>query len=109
MSTIRGGFSNVQFLRSPVARVTFIRRGGFVRLSFFSLLALLFAITCSFRAEAASCFSAPTGLVGWCPGDGSAANLAGTNQATLQGGATASAAGMVGSAFGFDGTNAFVQ
>src|SRR4051794_1148994 len=72
-------------------------------------LVLLLGIASPFRADAASCFSAPAGLVGWWPGEGSAANLAGTNQGTLQGGATASAAGMVGSAFGLDGTNAFVQ
>src|SRR3954470_12868221 len=72
-------------------------------------LVLLLGIASPFQAEAASCFSPPSGLVGWWPGDGSAANIAGTNQGSLQGGATANAAGMVGSAFNFDGTNAFVQ
>jgi Leucine-rich repeat (LRR) protein len=33
----------------------------------------------------------------------------GTNNGTLQGGATASASGLIGSAFSFDGTNSFVQ
>ena len=51
----------------------------------------------------------PAGLVGWWPGDGSANDLAGTNNGTLMGGATASAAGVVGSAFTFDGTNGYVQ
>ena len=35
--------------------------------------------------------------------------LSGTNNGTLQGGATASAVGVVGSAFSFDGTNGYVQ
>jgi alpha-tubulin suppressor-like RCC1 family protein len=70
----------------------------------------LFLFLVSFPAltRAASCFPAPTNLVGWWPGEGSAADTIGTNNGTLQGGATASAAGMVGSAFGFDGTNSFV-
>ncbi len=56
-----------------------------------------------------SCFPPPAGLVGWWPGDGNANDIAGTNNGILQGGATASAIGVVGSAFSFDGTNAFVQ
>ena len=36
-------------------------------------------------------------------------DVAGTNNGTLQGGATANAAGVVGSAFSFDGTNSYVQ
>ncbi len=64
----------------------------------------------AFRADAATgCFSAPPGLVGWWPGDGSAADIASTNNGTLQGGATANATGIVGPAFSFDGTNGFVQ
>src|SRR6266536_1895027 len=58
---------------------------------------------------AANCFSAPSGLVGWWPGDGNANTIIGTNNGTLQGGATAAAAGQVGSAFSFDGTNSYVQ
>ena len=62
-----------------------------------------------FEADAASCFSAPSGLVGWWPGDGNALTIIGTNNGTLQGGATTTGAGVVGSAFTFDGTNSFVQ
>jgi hypothetical protein len=60
-------------------------------------------------AAASDCVPAPTDLVGWWPGDGGANDIASTNSGTLQGGATASAVGVVGSAFGFDGTNGFVR
>src|SRR5436190_13530735 len=70
---------------------------------------LFLSYTSAFRASAASCFSAPTNIAAWWPGDGNANDIAGTNNAALQGGATAAAAGMVGSAFTFDGTNGFVQ
>src|SRR6266850_2026118 len=58
---------------------------------------------------AADCLSSTSGLLGWWAGDGNANNIFGTNNGTLQGGATANAAGLVGSAFNFDGTNGFVQ
>ena len=45
------------------------------------------------HAAAAGCFPAPAGLVGWWPGDGNANDIASTNNGTLEGGATASAAG----------------
>jgi len=61
------------------------------------------------RAAAADCLPAPAGLVGWWPGDGNANDIAGTNHGILQGGATANAAGMSGSAFSLDGTNRYVQ
>src|SRR5205823_2301157 len=48
-------------------------------------------------------------LVGWWPGEGNANDLAGTDNGSLQGNATANAPGMVGSAFSFDGTNSVVQ
>ncbi|MDB6109636.1 MAG: Immunoglobulin I-set domain protein, partial [Pedosphaera sp.] len=71
-------------------------------------LLLLVGLTSALPAMA-DCLPAPTGLVGWWPGDGSATNIAGTNNGTLQGGATASAVGFVGQTFTFDGTNSFVQ
>ena len=40
-----------------------------------------------------SCLPAAAGLVGWWPGDGNANDITGTNNGTLQGGATATAAG----------------
>jgi hypothetical protein len=60
-------------------------------------------------AAARDCFPAPAGLVGWWPGEGNAGDVVGTNNGTLQGGTIASTAGVVGSAFGFDGTNGYVQ
>lgn len=73
-------------------------------------IVFLMGAAAPFGADAAtSCFSAPPGLVGWWPGDGSAADIASTNNGTLQGGATANATGIVGPAFSFDGTNGFVQ
>ena len=55
------------------------------------------------------CVPVSPGLVAWWPGEGDANDLAGTNNGALLGGATASAAGEVGQAFSFDGTNSFVQ
>src|SRR5882672_2432011 len=60
------------------------------------------------QPAAADCVSAASGLIGWWAGDGNANNVLGTNNGTLQGGATASAAGLVGTAFSFGGTNSFV-
>jgi len=60
-------------------------------------------------SPAPACVPPPSGLVSWWPGDGNAQDIWSTNNGTLQGGATASAAGRVGQAFSFDGTNAFVQ
>ena len=57
----------------------------------------------------AACLPAPAGLVGWWPGDGNANNVLGTNNGTLQAGATASGPGVVGTAFNFDGTNNYVS
>ena len=56
-----------------------------------------------------SCLPPPAGLLGWWPGDGDANDLVGANNGSLQGGATATAAGMVAQAFSFDGTNSYVQ
>ena len=66
-------------------------------------------LTVGFHAAARNCYPAPDGVVGWWPGEGNANDLAGTNNGTLAGGATANAVGVVGSAFSFDGTNGFVQ
>src|SRR2546430_9297113 len=73
------------------------------------ILILLLASLPPLASAAPTCFSAPSGLVGWWTGDGTANTIAGTNNGTLQGGATASAAGEVGTAFSFDGTNSYVQ
>jgi hypothetical protein len=54
-------------------------------------------------AHANDCVSPPHGLVSWWQGEGSAADFAGTNSGTVQGG-VGYAAGEVGQAFTFDGT-----
>ena len=53
------------------------------------------------------CLARPAGMVAWWPGDGFAMDVAGTNQGTLQNGATF-APGRVGQAFSFDGTSGYV-
>jgi PKD repeat protein len=68
-----------------------------------------FGITLPSGANAASCVSAPSGLVGWWPGDAGANDIAGTNNGTLLGGAAVTNAGFVSSALTFDGTNSYVQ
>ena len=55
-----------------------------------------------------TCYPAPSGLVGWWPGEGNANDIAGGDNGTLQGGATF-APGKVGQGFRFDGTNGYVQ
>jgi hypothetical protein len=75
-------------------------------------MAALFAaafpgLTC--QIEAASCTPGAAGLIGWWSGDGNANDLLGANNGLLQGGASASAVGLDGSAFSFDGTNGYVQ
>jgi alpha-tubulin suppressor-like RCC1 family protein len=83
----------------------------FTAKSSYILPLLLAGLAASLPAQlrAAGCQPAPPGLVGWWPADGNARDLAGTNHGTLQGGATATASGLVGSAFSFDGTNSLVQ
>jgi len=57
----------------------------------------------------ASCVAAADGLVGWWPGEGNPDDTVNGNDGFLHGGATAGAAGRIGSAFGFDGTNGYVS
>ena len=59
--------------------------------------------------SAATCSPPASGIVGWWPGEGNANDFIGTNNGTFVGGATANAAGVVGTAFSFDGTNSYVQ
>jgi hypothetical protein len=49
----------------------------------------------------------PWGIVSWWPGDGNANDIVGSNNGTLEGGATF-APGMVGQAFSLNGTSAYV-
>ncbi|HUP90873.1 MAG TPA: LamG-like jellyroll fold domain-containing protein [Solimonas sp.] len=54
-------------------------------------------------APAATCCAPPTGMVSWFPGDGTAEDVRGVNDATTDSGSIAYAAGKVGQAFSFDG------
>ena len=80
-------------------------------LSFVSLLVLiLFTYEATLGrgvAEAQSCVSPPAGLVSWWPGDGNAQDIVGSNDGTLENGATF-ASGHVGQGFSFDGVDADV-
>src|SRR5262252_7545283 len=73
------------------------------------ILLLLLLLLSRLAMAAVSCFNAPSGLIGWWPGDGNANTIFGTNNGSLTNGATATAPGEVNTAFSFDGTNAFVQ
>jgi hypothetical protein len=55
-----------------------------------------------------NCFSPPSGLVAWWPGQNNALDVAGTNNGTLVGGVSYSA-GEVGEAFKFGGVNGYVS
>lgn len=60
-------------------------------------------------ATASSIYAvAPAGLVSWWPGEGNANDIAGTNNGTLQGGATF-VPGIVGQAFSLDGVNDYID
>jgi len=76
-------------------------------------LNLLFLCACLasvlVRALAEDCVPPAVGLEGWWTGDGTANTLIGTCNGTLEGAATATAVGMVGEAFSFDGVAGYVQ
>ncbi len=77
------------------------------RCAWWGLLAA--GLTVASGVAASDCYPTPAGLVGWWPGEGNAGDVAGTNNGTLQGGATANVTGVVGTAFAFDGTNGYVR
>src|SRR2546430_4149425 len=60
------------------------------------------------EAAAQSCTPPPSGMVAWFPGDGNANDIQGSNNGTLQNGATF-APGIVDQAFSFDGAGASVS
>jgi hypothetical protein len=71
------------------------------------LLPGIIALAATCQADPA-CTPAASGLVGWWPAEGSADDVIGGDNGTLQGGATF-APGEVGQGFRFDGTNGYVQ
>ena len=70
--------------------------------------AFLFAGSLGHPLQAQGCYPPPAGMVGWWAGDGSATDQTGANNGTLQGGAIATATGMVGQCFAFNGTSSYV-
>ncbi len=97
--------------RQTVPKALAHPRSGFVFfLATTSRFTVLFTVLAlGWRASAASCLPPPAGLVGWWPAEGNGNDIVGANNGALQGGATASGAGMVGSAFQFDGATGDVQ
>jgi hypothetical protein len=59
------------------------------------------------RVTAQTCDPAPSGMIGWWPGDGNANDIFSTNNGNLVG-TTVDTPGIVGTAFWFDGTNDYV-
>src|SRR5579864_1791147 len=66
------------------------------------------SITTSLTQEPVACSPVPSGLVSWWPGDGKPIDIQGSNNGTLQGGATF-ILGRVGQAFSFDGLDDYVE
>jgi hypothetical protein len=60
-------------------------------------------------ASAAECVNPPAGIVAWWPAEGDALDLVNDFDGALQGGATASAVGVSGTAFQFNGATAYVS
>ena len=95
----------------PFGRSHLVRTGNLphivIRASGCAAVGLLCFLS-AFRAWSADCVSPPAGLVAWWPGQGHANDIGGTNNGVLEGGA-AFAAGEVGQAFSFNGTNSYVE
>jgi len=72
-------------------------------------LLLVAGLLLAVHAPAQNCAPAPAGLIGWWPGDGGANDIAGGNNGSLEGGAMADTAGVVGTCFLFDGTNGYMS
>ena len=85
------------------------RRGSGSFLLLASLSVGLLVLELSMQTARAACDAPPAGIVGWWAGEGDASDQAGANSGTLMGGATATAIGMVGQCFTFDGTNGYVS
>jgi uncharacterized repeat protein (TIGR01451 family) len=84
---------------------------GFPRAFLLPLILVLFLIlvtTAPKTQHAQSCASPPSGMVGWWPGDGNASDIQGSNNGTLQNGATF-AQGFIGQAFNLDGVDDYVN
>ena len=69
---------------------------------------MLWILAALCRSLVADCVPA-NGLVAWWPADANGNDIVSTNNGILKGGANASAPGIVGSAYSFDGTNGYVE
>jgi internalin A len=83
--------------------------GSRARRRWWTLICIPLALQPVYHCRAGDCSPAPSGLISWWAANGDASDSAGTNNGTLQAGAVANSPGLVGTAFGFDGTNGFVQ
>jgi hypothetical protein len=92
-----------------IMRLRFSKSDSAYRRGVLCILISAFLLIASDLAETAECVAQPNGLIGWWSAEGNANDSINTNNGSLQGGATANAAGMAGSAFSFDGTNSYVQ
>ena len=71
--------------------------------------ACVVAALSSVTRAVADCVPAPAGIIGFWEGDGNAIDVVGGNNGILTSNATATAVGMVGSAFSLNGTTSFIQ
>src|SRR5947208_7440549 len=94
-------------VRSKAKAVTIGKARGALAFSLLASAAILGLLSTN-QAQVQTCTSAPPNMVSWWPGDGNANDIQGSNNGTLQNGATF-AAGNVGQAFSFDGVNDFIQ
>lgn len=86
------------------------RTGYFGRTVWFVIAIVITFVCVTFpvAGQVPTCVTPPSGMVSWWPGDGTAEDIVGDNDGTLEGGATF-AAGKVGQAFSFDGSGDFVS
>jgi uncharacterized repeat protein (TIGR02543 family) len=73
-----------------------------------AVVAIALATLLTVSASSAQCVPPPSGLISWWPGESTANDIVGTNNGTLQNGATFTT-GRVGQAFSFDGVDDYFQ
>jgi hypothetical protein len=95
-----------EFFRGGMLHENMNFRGAKTRLAAILFLTLLIRTA---SGVGPTCVTPPAGLIGWWPGEGNANDIGGNDSGTLQGGVSASVAGVVGTAFSFDGTSGYVQ
>ena len=81
--------------------------GVLIRTSGYAVVGLL-CLFSAFQARSTDCVPPAAGLVSWWPGEGTANDIAGTNNGTLLNGATF-APGKVAQGFSFNGTSSYIR